>query len=149
MCHTSRQADDVSFAEASMIAASDLSVSIGFASDKADVGALWRDLEVRTDASFFLSWDWIGCWLRETAVSPYLIIARYQDRIVAMALLQPSRRSRHHFLNTNALMLHQVGEPDVDIITIEHNGILVDRDFTSVATRACVDFLIRNRQASG
>ena len=132
-----------------MIAASDLSVSIGLASDKADVGALWRDLEARTDASFFLSWDWIGCWLRETAVSPYLIIARYQDRIVAMALLQPSRRSRHHFLNTNALMLHQVGEPDIDIITIEHNGILVDRDFTSVATRACVDFLIRNRQASG
>jgi protein-tyrosine-phosphatase/predicted ATP-grasp superfamily ATP-dependent carboligase/CelD/BcsL family acetyltransferase involved in cellulose biosynthesis len=143
------QSDRNRAALAGMITPSDLSVSIGLVSEKADVAALWRELEARTDASFFLSWDWIGCWLRESAVSPYLIIARHEDRIVAMALLQPSRRSRHHFLNTNALMLHQVGDPDTDIITIEHNGILIDRDFTSVAMRACVDFLIRNRQAAG
>jgi protein-tyrosine-phosphatase/CelD/BcsL family acetyltransferase involved in cellulose biosynthesis/predicted ATP-grasp superfamily ATP-dependent carboligase len=132
-----------------MITASDLSVSIGLASENADVAALWRDLETRTDASFFLSWDWIGCWLRESVVSPYLIIARHQDRIIAMALLQPSHRRRHHFLGTNALMLHQSGDPNTDIITIEHNGILVDRDFASTAPRACVEFLIRNRRAEG
>src|SRR5580698_3089497 len=133
------------FSLSGMITASNLSVSIGLASKNADVAALWRDLEARTDASFFLSWDWIGCWLRESAVSPYLIIARHQDRIVAMALLQPSYRRRHHFLGTKALMLHQAGDPNTDIITIEHNGILVDRDFASTAPQACVEFLIRNR----
>jgi protein-tyrosine-phosphatase/CelD/BcsL family acetyltransferase involved in cellulose biosynthesis/predicted ATP-grasp superfamily ATP-dependent carboligase len=132
-----------------MIKASDLSVSIGLASTNADVADLWRELETRTDASFFLSWDWIGCWLRESAVSPYLIIARHQDRVVAMALLQPSRRRRHHFLGTNALMLHQTGDPNTDVITIEHNGILVDRDFASIAPQVCVEFLIRNRQDEG
>jgi CelD/BcsL family acetyltransferase involved in cellulose biosynthesis len=132
-----------------MIAASDLSVSICLASEQADVATLWCDLQTRADASFFLSWDWIGCWLRESAVSPYLIIARHQDRVVAMALLKPSRRRRHHVLRTNALMLHQTGDPEIDIITIEHNGILVDRDFASAAMRACVNFLIHNRQADG
>src|SRR6185312_3345625 len=27
---------------------------------------MWRELEARADGSFFLSWHWIGCWLRET-----------------------------------------------------------------------------------
>jgi protein-tyrosine-phosphatase/CelD/BcsL family acetyltransferase involved in cellulose biosynthesis/predicted ATP-grasp superfamily ATP-dependent carboligase len=137
------------FSLSGLITASDLSVSISLASEKTDVAALWRDLETRTDASFFLSWDWIGCWLRESPVSPYLVIARHQDRIVAMALWQPSHRRRHHFLGTNALMLHQVGDPETDIITIEHNGILVDRDFTTIAPQACIQFLIRDRQAEG
>ena len=132
-----------------MIAASDLSVSICLASGQADVATLWRDLETRADASFFLSWDWIGCWLREGPASPYLIVARHQDRVVAMALLQPSRRRRHGVLRTNALMLNQTGDPEIDIITIEHNGILVDRDFVQTATRACVEFLIHNRRADG
>ena len=132
-----------------MIAASDLSVSICLASEKADIATLWRDLEARADASFFLSWDWIGCWLRESPVSPWLIAAHHRDRVVALALLLPSRLRRHHVLRTNALMLNQTGDPELDIITIEHNGILVDRAFGPAAMRACVDFLIRNRRADG
>jgi hypothetical protein len=28
------------------------------------LGQGWRTLEARSDASFFQSWGWIGCWLR-------------------------------------------------------------------------------------
>lgn len=133
----------------STITASDLSVSICLASEKTDIATLWCNLETRAGASFFLSWDWIGYWLRESQVSPYPVVARHQDRVVAMALLLPSRRRGHHVLRTNALMLNRSGNSEIDIITIEHNGILIDRDFVSVTMQACSSGLIRDKWADG
>ena len=34
---------------------------------------MWRDLQARADCSFFLSWQWIGCWLRETGLRPAVV----------------------------------------------------------------------------
>jgi protein-tyrosine-phosphatase/predicted ATP-grasp superfamily ATP-dependent carboligase/CelD/BcsL family acetyltransferase involved in cellulose biosynthesis len=122
-----------------------LSVSLVPIGEMADIAGLWRDLEGRSDAAFFLTWDWIGCWLRETGTSPYVLVGRDQGKIVALALVQPARLRRHGLLDVDALMFHQVGDPNIDVISIEHNGILVDRAYGLAATEACIDFLTRSK----
>lgn len=117
------------------------------AAEVADLAAQWRELEARADAPFFLSWDWIGCWLHETELSPYLLTVTAADRVVALALLQPSHHRRHMLVGVNALMLHQAGNPDLDDITIEHNDILADQTVAAEAKLACFEFL--TQQAAG
>lgn len=123
------------------VALSQFTVSMRKVVEVADLAALWRELEGRADASFFLSWDWIGCWMRETGVSPYLLRVTNGDGVVGLALLQPSHRRRHMLVGADALMLQQAGNPDLDDITIEHNDILVDRSVGEAAKLACLEFL--------
>src|SRR5580698_10177878 len=84
----------------------------------------WAKLEARADCSFFLTWDWIGTWLSVTPdLSPLLLCARDEERVVGLALLQPALLWQR-FFQSRALLLHRTGDPYRDSITIEYNGIL-------------------------
>jgi CelD/BcsL family acetyltransferase involved in cellulose biosynthesis len=106
------------------------------------VGGMWRDLEARADCSFFLSWQWIGCWLRETGLRPAMVIGRLDDRVVSLALFVARRMRRHRWLRANTIFLHETGDPALDINFIEYNGILVDRTLGAAAIKRCLEFLI-------
>ena len=84
----------------------------------------WRDLETRSDPSFFLSWAWIGCWLGETKTAPLLVRARHDNQTVGLGLLARHTKRRHG-MNIRQLYLHETGTPSHDRLTIEHNGLLM------------------------
>jgi CelD/BcsL family acetyltransferase involved in cellulose biosynthesis len=93
------------------------------------LGDAWRALEPRSNASFFQSWGWIGCWLRHLPPDrrPLAAIARCADELVGLGVFV-SRRKRHHgFLPMRILRLHEGGEPALDQHFVEHNGLLADR----------------------
>ena len=104
----------------------------------------WRDLEGRADCSFFLSWSWIGCWLSvlPPQVRPRILRAHHGDELVGVAVVTPCRRFRHGVMRSNGLYLNQTGLPDLDQITIEYNGFLVDRRSGGRIEKAFLDFLI-------
>lgn len=131
-------------ATAARIGSRDLTIAIEPASGTPDLEGLWRDLEARADAPFFLSWDWIGHWLALSGASPLLLTARLGPSVVGLALLQPARLRRHLVVHPRALLLHQTGDPALDCITIEYNGILVDRSVGDEATEASIAFLERD-----
>jgi CelD/BcsL family acetyltransferase involved in cellulose biosynthesis len=106
---------------------------------------MWRDLEARADCSFFLSWQWIGCWLREAGLHPAVVIGRLDGRVISLALFVSRRMWRHGWLHANTIFLHETGDPALDINSIEYNGILVDRMLGAAAIERCLDFLIRIR----
>lgn len=107
--------------------------------------AMWRDLEARADGSFFLSWHWIGCWLRESGLRPALMIGRLDGRVVSLALFVERRVWRRRWLRVDTLFLHEAGDPALDINFIEYNGILVDRSLGAAAIERCLEFLISRR----
>ena len=131
-------------APATGIDARDLSIAIEPASGAGDLATLWRDLEERADASFFLSWRWIGPWLALSGASPLLLTARLGRSVVGLALLHPARLRRHLVVQPRALMLHQTGDPALDCIAIEYNGILADRRFADTICAACIAHLERD-----
>ncbi len=115
----------------------------------AHLAALWRSLEARADCSFFLTWDWIGRWLVESQSAPLLLSVRRGETVVGLALFQPARLRRHFLVQADALMLHHTGVLDYDIISIEHNGFLVDRAFADAARDAIITFLKQERLPPG
>lgn len=101
----------------------------------------WLDLEARSDCSFFLTWDWIGTWLSVTpGLSPVVLAVRDGNMTVALAVLQ-SGHQRRRFRHTRSLLLHRTGNPETDIITIEYNGLLMDRLYRDRIMRSIMPFL--------
>jgi CelD/BcsL family acetyltransferase involved in cellulose biosynthesis len=94
----------------------------------------WLELEARSDASFFISWSWIGCWLSclPQHIQPKLLRATRGREVVALGLLVSRQFRRHRLFPVKGLFLHSTGDPLYDEITIEYNGFLADRALQSV-----------------
>jgi CelD/BcsL family acetyltransferase involved in cellulose biosynthesis len=93
----------------------------------ANVSALaadWASLEGRADCSFFQSWAWTGCLAEERFDDPWLLSARRDGNIVALALF--NRGPRRGPLTGRPFLMGESGRPDLDTIFIEHNGIMLD-----------------------
>ncbi len=91
----------------------------------------WLALESRSEASFFTSWAWIGAWLDTlpSNIQPRLLQARLGEQLVGLALVvdgPPRQRFGLRFCRT--AYLHATGRPEYDILTVEHNDFLLDRD---------------------
>ncbi|WP_431281324.1 GNAT family N-acetyltransferase [Humitalea sp. 24SJ18S-53] len=112
------------------------------ASDHAEVEALWRGLEARTDATFFLTWRWIGAWLAETRSAPWLLCGRSGTEVVLLALLTVDRRRELGVFPITTARLHETGDPSEDTITIEYNNFLVSQAWRGPADIAAIHFLL-------
>ena len=90
----------------------------------------WLELQSRSDGNFFLSWSWIGCWLQTTQARPFLFRVTEGTQTIALGFLS-RHLARRHFRKVRQLCLNETGVPVHDKITIEHNGVLVARGFSS------------------
>lgn len=122
---------------------------ISAAMSYAELERVWLALEQRALPHFFLSWDWIGCWIAEAALQPVVLIGRADERIVLLAALVPSSRRDVLPIATHGLQLHATGNRQQDIITIEYNGFLVDRDWAGTVESAAITFLLDGINVAG
>jgi CelD/BcsL family acetyltransferase involved in cellulose biosynthesis len=113
------------------------------------LGALWRELEARAEGGFFLSWDWVGCWIEETGLKPTILIGRDQGRVVLLAALVPTRRHDLARFAIAGLHLQSTGDLAQDIITTEYNGFLLDRAWSSWVQQQAVGFLMAGPVVDG
>jgi protein-tyrosine-phosphatase/predicted ATP-grasp superfamily ATP-dependent carboligase len=84
----------------------------------------WRALESEALPSIFQSWTWVGCLVAERYPEPVLLRAERDGRTVGLALLN---RVRGRF-GTERLLLNETGNPTLDAVYVEHNGVLLARD---------------------
>ncbi len=106
------------------------------------LAAMWQNLEARADGSFFLSWAWISTWLATIDCVPHLVIARLDGEVVGLGLVHARMKIRHRVLPVWTLLLHQTGDDEQDVITIEYNDFLTDRRHRKRVREACLRFLI-------
>lgn len=100
-----------------------------------ELETMWRDLESRSDGSFFTSWTWIGTWLSTFAADgtpPHvrLMTAHVGPLLVGLALLGEAVRSSI-LKRRKVAALHQSGVPEDDALFIEYNDFLLDRRFAA------------------
>jgi CelD/BcsL family acetyltransferase involved in cellulose biosynthesis len=105
---------------------------------------MWRGLEPRADGSFFLSWTWIGSLLAAGNADYFVVSARAGDRLVALGLLGARRVKRHVIIRAQQLCLNESSNAVLDRVTIEHNGLLIDRG----APENLVETVFRKLRAS-
>lgn len=100
----------------------------------------WSELEKRARPTAFLTWTWIGSWLRETGIQPWIIRAERANQTVGLGLISFAHRRRLGF-RVPALMLHQTGQADHDSLFIEFNGFLLDKDHEGPAAELMISSL--------
>ncbi len=103
----------------------------------------WLDLQSRSDGSFFQSWAWTGCLEEERFGEPWLLSARRNGQFVALAVL--NRGTRPRFRLSRPLLLGESGDPELDSIFIEHNGLLIDRNEGDDLAAQCWSALAESR----
>src|SRR5512134_818617 len=123
----------------------EIQVSLGPLTDLAALERDWLGLQPRSDHSFFQSWTWIGCWLTmlPASIRPLVLCAIRGGRVVGLGVFVPHRTIRHGFVVSNGLYLHETGRAEFDQLSIEHNGLLVDREGANAILAKSVDTLIR------
>src|ERR1700752_1466009 len=101
------------------------------------VEAAWRALEAEADPSFFQSWTWVGCLAEERFRCPVLLSATRDQRTVGLALLNCTPGS----LGSERLWLNESGDPTLDAVYTEHNGLLLARDASDLLA-ACLSTML-------
>ncbi len=86
----------------------------------------WRRLEIEASPSFFLSWNWIGTLLEmlPPEAKPRLLRGTAAGRTVALAILGDAEIRRHRIIHARRWVLNATGNPAMDCICVEHNGLL-------------------------
>jgi CelD/BcsL family acetyltransferase involved in cellulose biosynthesis len=111
-----------------------VSVRVSGVNDFAALGERWRDLERRSDGSFFQSWTWVGCLAAERFPDPVLVEATDFGRTVALGLFNRVRRR----VGPPALFLGENGSADLDCPYVEQNGILTESGREAELTALCL-----------
>ena len=104
-------------------------ISVSGVQDFAALEAKWRDLEARSNASFFQSWTWTGCLAEQRFPDPVLVEASENGRTVALALFNRVGRT---------LYLGESGHKQLDDVFIEFNGVLTEAGREAQLTPACL-----------
>jgi CelD/BcsL family acetyltransferase involved in cellulose biosynthesis len=107
----------------------------------------WRELESRTDLSFFQSWAWMGAWLRTLPADLEPLICRtfLGERLVGLAAFIRRRTTSLRFLPARVALLSQTGSDAQDAITIEHNGIACATEHESACLTSILNNLLAGR----
>jgi CelD/BcsL family acetyltransferase involved in cellulose biosynthesis len=108
------------------------------------LGEHWRELEERAaESSFFQSWTWVSAWLRALPdrAALRLLTVTNGGQIVALGVLGSQTLRRHRVLPVRGLFLSETGDPALDTLTMEHNGLLLDAVSADAALAAALPAL--------
>jgi hypothetical protein len=94
-----------------------------------------------------MSWGWIGTLLRRSGLKPFVLRATDRGKLVALGFLCANRETRHRGLHLRKLYLNETGEPEIDILCIEHNGFLRDRAYGTELPARCIEHILTSEEA--
>lgn len=97
-------------------------ITLSGVTDWVALGERWRELETRSNCSFFQSWTWTGCLAEQRFSDPVLLEAMREGRLVAMGLLN----RRRNWTGREVLWLGESGNAGRDAVFIEWNGLLAE-----------------------
>jgi CelD/BcsL family acetyltransferase involved in cellulose biosynthesis len=118
-----------------------IAVDIGPCPPPDRLAAMWRDLEDQADASFFLTWTWIGSLVATFGPPPLLATVRRAGAVVGLALLGRRDGKPWDWLRTPSLHLNETGDAARDAVMIEYNGVLARRGDEAAVTAALLHSL--------
>ena len=96
--------------------------------DLASLERIWARLDQCGNHSFFVTWTWIGSWLRSlpSLEGMFFLQLLREDKIVGVAILAIKSARFRRLFPVRQAWLNASGNPDFDCVTIEHNGVASD-----------------------
>ena len=111
----------------------------------------WCALERQSvNHSFFLSWYWIGSWLRTLPkeIRPQLLRIHSGERTHGLAVIVQGHAPVLKFFSLPQIALNATGEAGLDNIAIEYNGFLAAGGFEEMVTRSGLEWLLNGDLSS-
>jgi len=110
----------------------------------------WKELEAQATHSFYLSWLWIGTWLRHlpVAAQPHVLVARTSSKIVGLAIICRRRAWSFGPHARARWLLNETGDVRFDRLFIEYNDILAERSLADATRVACLEALAHHLRYS-
>jgi len=107
----------------------------------------WLQLEQIANTSFFLSWKWIGCWLKTLTKGQkiYFIKEQKNNFTVGLGLFVEQIIVRHFIIPSKQWYLHRTGKEEKDQIWIENNGFLLEKSNKSEIQKAMWHYLLAQK----
>ncbi|MEY4750851.1 MAG: hypothetical protein RIQ60_3065 [Pseudomonadota bacterium] len=107
---------------------------------RAELESSWLALQARAAPSFYTSWSWIGSWLDSlpAGLDLQLLRARCDGVLVGLGVLVHRWRRRGMVPVCDAWYLHATGDFTQDVVWVEHNDLLVDRQHGDALRAAMV-----------
>jgi CelD/BcsL family acetyltransferase involved in cellulose biosynthesis len=127
-----------------------IDVSVETLQNVARLETSWKDLEARANHSFYLSWLWIGTWLRHLpeGAQPHVLIARTSSKIVGLAIICRRRAWSFGPHARARWLLNETGDIRFDRLFIEYNNILAERSLADAIVVACLEGLTHGLRQS-
>jgi hypothetical protein len=91
------------------------------------IANIWQVLETHANPEFFLSWQWIGCWLTQI-IDEFpcnLLIVKESESVIGLGIFVERRQILHKFFPRKRWYLHKTGDQAFDQIWIENNNFLI------------------------
>ena len=106
-----------------------------------EVEARWRLLEEQANCSFFISWAWIGTWLKTlpSLSNLKLFEAKLEDEVIGLAIIGRHASRRNFFVNSKGWYLNETGSRKYDEITIEQNDVLCNKEYRVEVRKAFIE----------
>lgn len=121
-----------------------IEVSITDIHDVPQLASQWAQLELNVKPAYFLSWGWVGTWLKllPDTITPKVLMAKYKGETVGLAILIQNTLSRKGLIApSKTLVVHETGDLDYDLLTIEYNDFLIRKQYQTEVTTACLEYL--------
>lgn len=114
-----------------------------------ELASCWRDLETRANTSFFTTWSWLGAWLNilPADMDVRLLKALCGDQVVGLGLVVQGKSRLMRLIPVSSWHVHATGIPQLDDLTIEYNGFLVDQSMAEQVADAMVNHLLYQTKA--
>ncbi|MER8779516.1 MULTISPECIES: GNAT family N-acetyltransferase [unclassified Mesorhizobium] len=127
-----------------------IDVTVQALPDIARLETVWKELEARATHSFYLSWLWIGTWLRHLpgSAQPHVLVARTSSRIVGLAIICRRRAWSFGRHPRARWLLNETGDVRFDRLFIEYNNILAERSLADATRVACLEALAHHLRYS-
>ena len=104
----------------------------------------WQSIEKQYAVPFFLSRDWISCWLKTYDPSIIVVSAEVDNDPVAIGLFTQSTEIRHGLIRSRQIRLHQTGDLQQDQIWIEYNNFICLPGYGTAPIIECLRYFINH-----
>jgi len=105
----------------------------------------WLALQSNSNCHFFLTWDWIGAWLKQLTRSFYLLSASLEGKIVALAIIVENKRKVFGCYTIKQWWLNRTGNEGIDQCWIEYNDFLLDKKYEKEIRKSLIVFLSQKK----
>lgn len=102
---------------------------------------IWLNIQNNEIVPFFLTWSWIDVWINTYNPKKLVVMARFENEIVAIGLFTLSSERRFPAINSIQLRLHQMGNSLMDQIWMEYNDFICKSEHKDRAVNACLKAL--------